>query len=519
MIVCSYTRAAALRIREQVAADGVDIDPRNIGTIHAFCRKMIGADKPAENLIAEFSEENQHYAFRCEKKNADDPYATEDRQAANANDATWQEINILRARMVPIDKWGRRCQDMYRVWCDWKTRNGLTDFTDWLEISLREFDSPPNNAAAVFCDEVQDCSLLQLRLLEAWATKTLRTILAGDCDQTLYEFAGSSAIDFLAVVSQLPDANRLVLKQSYRVPKVVHAVAMKYVEKITQREKVVYLPRDFTGSATTCNGSSKCPELIVKEVERIVDSGKTAMVLASCSYMLSSVIKMLRERLVPFCNQYRPTDGVWNPLRRGVKQVTATDSVLAFLAPDKETWGASASGWSKRDAWAWLRNVKVKGILVAGAKQWIKTLKNDTEPLAVSELLEHVDSQAMKQLERVAFYSPEAVRESLAWLGSVLLPKAARTMDYPLRVAAKRGGAVLKVQPKVTVGTIHSVKGGEADVVFLMPDLSRAAIKQWHEGEEQRNSVRRMVYVGLTRAREDLVLCSAGSRDSFVVRI
>jgi superfamily I DNA/RNA helicase len=61
--------------------------------------------------------------------------------------------------------------------------------------------------------------------------------------------------------------------------------------------------------------------------------------------------------------------------------------------------------------------------------------------------------------------------------------------------------------PRVVVGTIHSVKGGEADVVYLFPDLSRAGDAQYQRMGPPRDSVVRLFYVGMTRARHTLYIC------------
>jgi DNA helicase-2/ATP-dependent DNA helicase PcrA len=57
----------------------------------------------------------------------------------------------------------------------------------------------------------------------------------------------------------------------------------------------------------------------------------------------------------------------------------------------------------------------------------------------------------------------------------------------------------------------NSVKGGEADVCYLSPDLSRAGFNQWAPRGPSRNPIIRQFYVGMTRARETLVLCQPGS--------
>jgi len=74
-------------------------------------------------------------------------------------------------------------------------------------------------------------------------------------------------------------------------------------------------------------------------------------------------------------------------------------------------------------------------------------------------------------------------------------------------VVSQHGAAALIEDPAVIVGTIHSVKGGQADVVYLFPDLSRAGRAQYDIPGPSRDSVIRLFYVGATRARDTLYIC------------
>ncbi|MDP2857691.1 MAG: hypothetical protein Q8P50_06885 [Bacillota bacterium] len=76
------------------------------------------------------------------------------------------------------------------------------------------------------------------------------------------------------------------------------------------------------------------------------------------------------------------------------------------------------------------------------------------------------------------------------------------------------GADALLRRPLVTVGTIHSVKGGEADVVYLFPDLSYSGMREWVQGPFIRDPLIRMFYVALTRAREVVVLCGQDGRNA-----
>ncbi|MBI4460577.1 MAG: ATP-binding domain-containing protein [Acidobacteria bacterium] len=84
-------------------------------------------------------------------------------------------------------------------------------------------------------------------------------------------------------------------------------------------------------------------------------------------------------------------------------------------------------------------------------------------------------------------------------------------IQFPAAIAATRGPHALLEPPRVIVGTIHSVKGGEADVVYLFPDLSQAADAQYQRSGPPKDSVIRVFYVGATRARETLYICQRES--------
>ena len=102
---------------------------------------------------------------------------------------------------------------------------------------------------------------------------------------------------------------------------------------------------------------------------------------------------------------------------------------------------------------------------------------------------------------------------ALNWILKNALNTKLKSLDYPVKVMRENGVASIAETPKLIVGTIHSVKGGEADVVYLWPDVSPAGAEEW--AGRQRDSVRRMFYVAMTRAKEELIICEPKS-DSHV---
>ena len=92
--------------------------------------------------------------------------------------------------------------------------------------------------------------------------------------------------------------------------------------------------------------------------------------------------------------------------------------------------------------------------------------------------------------------------EAVQWYSRFLRAPSTARAKYALAVARAHGTPGLLGDPKLFVGTIHSFKGAEADIVFVYPDLSGTGMRAWLSRGEQRDSVVRMFYVALTRARE-----------------
>ena len=97
--------------------------------------------------------------------------------------------------------------------------------------------------------------------------------------------------------------------------------------------------------------------------------------------------------------------------------------------------------------------------------------------------------------------------KKLEWFEENLTAEGKKRMGYPLRVLKKKVSQLFDT-PQIIIGTIHSVKGGEADVVYVLPDFARPQVRAWYGGNEGRDSLRRLYYVAGTRAREELVLCT-----------
>lgn len=244
-------------------------------------------------------------------------------------------------------------------------------------------------------------------------------------------------------------------------------------------------------------GGYKSPEYwILKTIMQHLENGQKVMLLASCSYMLHPVIAVLRQWGIPFHNPYRKSAGFWNPLRRGRKG-SSTNRILSLLGDHP---------WTHSDLKLWAEWLNPKGTLRTGARELIEASDNSL-PVTTERLSELFEAAALESL-LAASGDPKRLLE---WWARRVAPAFHSRVQFPVAAALAGGPDALEESPRVIVGTIHSVKGGEADVVFLFPDVSPAGDAAYQKHGPQRDSVIRLLYVGMTRARHTLYVCQRES--------
>jgi superfamily I DNA/RNA helicase len=501
VLVTSYSRAAAT----ELAGRGLPISEDRIGTLHSHCYHVLGRPVIAEACVDEWNRGNPHLAITPAKRqvglDGEGAGAEDDTELAKGGDKMLREFSRMRGLMIPQNRWPIVLSQFKEKWTEYKRALGLLDFTDLIETCYRDVYAAPRHPAVIFADEAQDLNRMQLTLIRKWGECANYFILAGDDDQTIFSFTGASPDAILD--PDIPEDHKIILKQSHRVPRAVHQLANDLIHRVTRRQEKVYLPRPEDGMVQRLSrGTHKSPEyFILKSAIKHLEQGKTVMFLASCSYMLHPLVAILRKNGIPFHNPYRKTNGFWNPLRIGKKSSSA-NRILSLLVAHPE-FGDGHRAWTKRDLALWVEWLGSKGILKDGAKEIIQT-RDGSDPVSAEHLHAIFETGAFESLMAARDGGNRAL---LDWWRTRVSADVRKRVQFAAEIADSRGPQALLDTPKVVVGTIHSVKGGQADVVYLFPDLSRAGDAQYNRGGAARDSVIRVFYVGLTRARETLYIC------------
>lgn len=511
LLVASFSRTAAAELQSR----GMALTSKRVGTLHAHALRALGRVPLVERrYLPDWNGWSAARNFQLSSFNSiqevGDGYDEAQIREELTGDMCLGKMGILRARLVPVEQWPVLVQRFHKLWEEWKRGSDLYDFADLIELVVTEQVRPPTGTTSLLCDEAQDFTAAEMRMVDWWAQHVDRVLLAGDDDQAIFGFRGGNP---QVLVEGIGEANVKILSQSFRVPKAVHRVAEQWVKGNTGRVPKQYLPRDFEGRASfRLDGSAAQPEWIVQEIVRQLDEPASdggrkmpdVMVLATCGYMLKRLCAGLVEARIPWHNPYRPDHGAWNPFRRTTKRTTASsvDRLLAFLRPRRTVWGDMAREWTWDDVRLWVGHLDQSELFAPGGAALLAEQTGGFT--ADREVLSEIFFAMWKQSEWERMLACD-----INWFASHLKPSQRARYALPIRTALADPLLLIK-EPKVVVGTIHSVKGGEARHVHVLGDLSLQGDMQFCAGATRPEIVRQF-YVGMTRSFETLtVWCGAG---------
>jgi DNA helicase-2/ATP-dependent DNA helicase PcrA len=486
----TFTRAARLEAQQRVRDrfDLADEDLCWFRTIHGTAYRLLGL-VPEQVMSAEaWREFAERYAYDLSEvrrwNHDDNPSAAPRRTKEDLfrSVVEWgqnRQLDINRA----LAKFPASVPSVHARLFDerlrkFKQEHGLIDFGDMLEQVLARGLRPDVDVA--FIDEAQDLSPLQIAVVEHWFADCARVYVGGDEDQAIYAFQGAEPSWLVDLAKRATCVE--VLRQSHRIPASVHQLASRVIRYNKSRIAKEYEPRSEEGFV-----KRSTPESAMKKMLEAADGGASVFVLARNWIFLNPWAKRLIERGVPFV-----ADG-----RMRLSPLSDPDVLpaieAAFRLRDEKSVGA-------RELESLLRLVPTHGadLLPMGVKR--RSERNEL-PVMREELADEWGLDAF--LRRLDDVGPVEILSKL--------PE--RERKYLSRVVGD--GCVVK-PPKITLTTIHGAKGREADLVVLIPDMTRTThveyTRRGREGDEAEN---RVAYVAVTRARHSLVIVDHETRYHF----
>ncbi len=381
---------------------------------------------------------------------------------------------------IPVDLFVRTYEGYERA----KTRANRMDFDDLLVETVKLLELDEDAAATVRArkswfsvDEYQDTNPLQERLLELWLGERRDVCVVGDEDQTIYTFTGASSEYLTTFAARWPGTREVVLVRNYRSTPQVLELANRLIAA-DGRDKRLVATRPDGPAPTVAKHATAEAELgalatwiRVRMNEGILPA--EIAVLVRMNAQLASIEEALTRAGIAY--QVRGIRFYDRPEVRG--------AMLALRrSPRPEGTGDD--------------------LVAAIVERWVEAVGYEEEPAA---------TEGDEARERQA--SLETLREIVESVtGADPAADAASVIgELEARAAREREGSA----DGVNLLTYHRAKGLEWDAVFL-PALEEGTlpIRQAVDDEDALEEERRLLYVGITRARLHLVLSWAERRDT-----
>jgi DNA helicase-2/ATP-dependent DNA helicase PcrA len=481
----TFTKAARAEAKGRVLAelDVAEDDLPWFRTVHSAAYRLLGLRGHQVMGIARWFATRYGYDLTnlAHTDQDDDPMAPPKR---TADDLLRAVIEWAKNRRLTIDAALGRCPinapaTDARLFAQrlaaFQEEHGLLGFSDMLEEVVAR-DLRPEVSVA-FIDEAQDLSPLQIAVVETWFRDCDRVYVGGDDDQAIFSFQGADPSWLLSLNTRSTAVE--ILRRSFRVPGRIHALARRIIGQNRMRVAKPYEPRDDAGEIAVLR-----PE----EVLPAVGDATSVFILARNRVFLGPWAERLLQADEAFASDRRaalsPLDDekVRRALAAGVrlregKSIEAHDLVSLLLFVPSRGAGLLPHGVKKRAE-------RAEGEL---------TRKELAGAWGLGRLLTILDVKGPAH---------------------VLLRLTSKDRDYLERLLARHDNRV--PDPRFRLLTIHGAKGREADVVVVIPDMTRASYAEYiqcgPEGEEAEN---RVAYVAVTRARQRLILVEPTTRRSY----
>ncbi|MET7667040.1 ATP-dependent DNA helicase UvrD2 [Micromonospora luteifusca] len=387
--------------------------------------------------------------------------------------------------------------DVFTAYEQLKRSNGVIDFEDMLRAAVWGIEEHPDVGEQVrgqyrhfVVDEYQDVNPLQQRLLDAWLGGRNDLTVVGDASQTIYSFTGATSAYLVDFPRRHRGATVVRLVRDYRSTPQVVGLANAVISQARGTEARLRLElsgqrppgpepdlRIFTDEPAEANAvAARCRSLI--------DAGtpaKEIAVLFRINAQSEAYEKALTEAAVPYVVQ---------GAERFFERAEVRQAMVALRAATRSIPGETP-----------LPTAVVEALTAVG---WAP----DAPPAGGAARERWEALSALVQLAEEYAATPEVV--PIGEAASVERPVT--LSDFTEELARRAAQQHVPTVDGVTLASLHSAKGLEWDAVFLVGLAEGTLPTTYAKTVEQVEEERRLLYVGITRARQWLWLSYAAAR-------
>ncbi|MGC9044982.1 MAG: ATP-dependent helicase [Thermodesulfovibrio sp.] len=459
----TFTQKAAIEMKQRVINSLRQKENTPfIGTFHLLCLK----------LLKEFLPDKQKHFQLCTRTKQKEIIS--DLYGKNADKAI-EKITKFKNTGVPLDE---KILPVYEKYEEKKRQLNLLDFDDLLLKTLELINKKeiPALFSYIIVDEFQDINKIQYELIIGLLKQDGCLAVFGDPDQAIYSFRGSEIELFLKLPSDFPDLTLINLSLNYRSQKNIIEASNKFITANTKRfSKRIEATREI-----------KSP-LILFEVEDEYEEAKT-------------IVKEIKSRLgaTDFTELYKNKEETSYSFS-SFAVLTRTNNQLKIIKDFLKKEGIPVKT-IKKDADHWISSIirKLTEAMTNSSEKLFTNmpLKDFLESSGSYEDLSDIEISMLSNIAR-AYKNGKLIEQIQAFIDEI---SALTPIDlFPENLNA------------VSLLTLHSSKGLEFPIVFIA-GFDEGLIPYTMAPDTDIEEERRLFYVGMTRAMDDLILIHSRQR-------
>jgi len=562
ILAVTFTNKAAREMRERLG-QLLDRDSamRNfmpwMGTFHGICVRLLRQDGAAIGILPNYVIYDEDDRQGLIKQAMKQLQLTDKQMKPRAVSAAIS--NAKNELLTPADfeataqyPFQQAVAKVYGLYEKLRAEAGALDFDDLLIETVRLFRDSPETRRKwraqfkhVLIDEYQDTNAAQYAIVKSLVNDDKNICVVGDDWQSIYSWRGADFTNILNFERDFPGTKIVKLEQNYRSTGAILEAAHNVITKNTQRTDKKLWTAEPTGAPVQVHGvydESEEAYVVASRIATQTGIGARKYGDFAVLYRTNSQSYTLERALLQQRVPYQIIGGVRFYDRKEIKDIIAYLRLL-YQPNDRMSFsrivnipvrGVGTTSLEKFLVWQGTSGLDIISALVNVEQTSTVTTRAKAALIALGETLRLLQVKLQSDVspsdliealvEKIGYHdyildgTPQA-EDREANIGSLISDaKSFATLpDFLEEVALMSSVDTTSDTQKVTLMTIHAAKGLEFPVVFMvgMEEGIFPHSRIYEAGPGELEEERRLCYVGMTRAREELHLSYAQSRLQF----
>ena len=546
ILAITFTNKAAKEMRDRLS----NIVPDNnafVGTFHSLGVRIIRENAPLLGLDRNFSIVDSDDVISIIKKIMKDfgldPKLTSPayirNRISNIKNEMLSNEEITKFYNTPQDKVAEK---VYYEYIEVLKKNNSVDFDDLLRLPVKLFIENPDVLESyqdrykyILIDEYQDTNEVQYKLSKLLAKKYKNIFIVGDPDQSIYMFRGANFRNILNFEKDYQNAKVIPLEENYRSTKYILDAANSVIKNNKERKEKNLWSSNGEGNKTkylrAYDGKHEI-QLVLDEIKRLLDEGYTKKEIAVL-YRTNAQSRVVEEMFLKANMPYRVVGSYYFYNRKEIKDLICylrlilnnDDEISLRRVINVPKRGIGEATIAKLEQEAKEQETSIFQVISKGKEQLFKELilhlTEESDNLSLTDLIDLIltETGMREEYEQEKTMESERRLEVLEEFKSITKTFEERTGSVSLADFLEEISLIADITEHheeddvVTLMTIHSAKGLEFEVVFIVGMEDGIFPHQNSFCEEGGlEEERRLCYVGITRAKRRLYISNAKRR-------